>query len=306
MLTVLSWLWRQPGVKSAYTADHVNIWASMVRRHLSLPHRLACVTDTPEGIDRSIDIIAPPRELEAVRIPTWTEDRPQCLRRISMFRADAATIFGERFVCMDLDCVIGGDLAPLYDTEAPFKICPGTAPGRPYNGSMMLITAGAAPHVYERFTPEGAAEAGRRFVGSDQAWISHCLPGQPTWTAAEGVDWWQGLRIHGAGPRVMFFPGSTKPSDLIRQGLDPWVSENYRGSRRGRCLILGYAKSVWDDADRALDTGPFDQVIASPEAARHWPGEYIVASGDREAERLAAMLGFTEVVFCGRSEVVAA
>src|SRR5690242_3543774 len=68
MITVLTWLWHQQRGPS-YSAAHVNIWADMVRRNLSMPHRIACVTDHPEGIDPSVEIIAPPRDFEDVRIP---------------------------------------------------------------------------------------------------------------------------------------------------------------------------------------------------------------------------------------------
>jgi hypothetical protein len=62
-------------------------------------------------------------------------------------------IFGERFVCMDLDCVIGGPLDPLFDRQKIW--CCSRAPVRiaPYNGSMMLIRAGCRPQVYEEVQP---------------------------------------------------------------------------------------------------------------------------------------------------------
>lgn len=75
----------------------------------------------------------------------------------------------------------------------------------------------------------------------------------------------------------------------------------------GRCLILGYAPSVWAEAERALDTGEFAAVIASPEAAEHWPGPvHAIAENDLHAERLARACGFDDVVWCGRSERKAA
>ncbi len=40
----------------------------------------------------------------------------------------AAEIFDERFVCMDLDCVIGGELDSFFDTDAEFKMAQGTDP----------------------------------------------------------------------------------------------------------------------------------------------------------------------------------
>jgi hypothetical protein len=306
LITILAWYWKQPGGRVEYRPEHVNIWADQVARNLSMPHRIACVTDLPEGIDPSIEIIAPPRDFESITIPTWGPARPQCLRRIAMFGPKAAGIFGERFVCMDMDCVVSGPLDPLFETDADFKMYRGTAPGRFYNGSMMLMNAGARPQVYDRFNATEAAEAGRKFIGSDQAWISHVLgPGEQTWGPEDGVRWWNRQRRETmpADIRLMFFPGYFKPWQFAEGSLDEWVSERYRRSPQGRCLILGYAETVWDEAAAALDSGPFDAVIASPEAAEHWPGDILaIANDDTQAERMARMHGFDEIVFCGRTE----
>lgn len=296
-LTVLCWYWRQPGGETAYAAAHVAVWAAMVKRHLSIPHRLAVVTDEPLDIP-GVEIIPPPREFETLRIPSWPDAKPQCLRRLAMFRADAAAVFGERFVCMDLDCVISGPLDPLF-TRHDFRIMKGTAPGRPFNGSMMMLKAGARPQVYEQFTHEGAIAAGRKFLGSDQAWISHVLgPAEAVWDVSHGVDWWK----PGTTAPLLFFPGSVKPWEVIRR--DPFVAEHYRRDESGRGLILGRGKAVWDEAEAALDRGQFDGVIALHEAARHWPGPVdALADDEGHAVELAAMLGFGETVFCGRALV---
>lgn len=296
MITILSWWWKQPGGRTAYQPIHIAIWADMVRRHLKQPHQLAVVTHEDLSIP-GVRLIRPPREFEDIRIPSWPEFRPQCLRRLVMFRPDAARWFGERFVCMDLDCVIGGPLDPILDCENDFRIFKGTAPGRPYNGSMMLLTAGARPQVYEQFTPEGAISAGRSFVGSDQAWISHVLgPNEAVWDERDGVGWWQG----GTMEPLLFFPGKTKPWDVV--GTDPHVAHHYRRDPGRKALILGRARSVWDEAEAALDRGRFDGVIAVHEAARHWPGDIdAVANDDAHALQLAAMLGYGEFTFCGRT-----
>ncbi len=305
MITVLCWYWKQPGGRVEYQPHHVSIWADMVRRNLSMPHRIACVTDMPEGIDPSIEIIAPPRDFEGITIPTWGPARPQCLRRIAMFGPKAGEIFGERFVCMDMDCVVSGPLDPLFETDAEFKIYRGTAPGRFYNGSMMLLTAGARRQVYERFNATEAAEAGRKFIGSDQAWISHVLgPDEQTWGPEDGVRWWNRARREHIPDetRLIFFPGFHKPWQFVENGVDEWIEARYRRDTKGRCLILGYADTVWDEAAEALDTGSFDAVVASPEAAEHWPGEVAaIANDDEQAERIARMLGFDDFVFCGRA-----
>lgn len=227
MLTVLAWLWQQDGGRASYTAENVNIWASMVDRHLTMPHRIACVTRHTEGLDGGIDVICPPGDFEDVRIGTWPEHMPQCLRRIAMFRPDAAEIFGERFVSMDLDCVIGGPLDPLFDRPEDIVLYRGTNGKRPYNGSALMMTAGARPQVYTRFTPLAAAQAGQQFLGSDQAWVSHVLgPGEATWGTEDGVHVW-GSRKNVGKPRVMFFLGNPKPWDREPQ-QNAWVAWNYK------------------------------------------------------------------------------
>jgi hypothetical protein len=297
VLTVLTWWWQQPESRTTYTELHVAIWADMIRRHLTIPHRLAVVTDEPLSLP-GVDIIRPPKDFADVRIPSWPEHRPQCLRRLSMFRPDAAEIFGERILCTDLDLVVGASLDPMLEQAGDFRMAVGTAAGRPYNGSLLYLVAGARPQVFERFTPQGAVEAGRKFVGSDQAWIAHCLgPNEATWGEKDGLAYYGLPRSPTAVKRIMFFPGADKPW----MASDPWVEKHYRRSPKGRCLVLSYGRSLWTETAAALDRGPYDAVIASPEAAEHWPGEILaVARDDMEAARLAHLHGFDDVTWCGR------
>lgn len=299
-LTILTWLWDQPGGRVTYTAETVNIWADMLRRNLKIPHRLACVTDIPEGISADIGIISPPRDFESARVPTWGPDKPQCLRRLAMFSPDAGAVFGQRFVSMDMDCVIAGNLDDLFTRKEDivlYKSPAGVmANPRPYNGSMLMMTAGVRPQVYTGWTPEGSAEASARYIGSDQAWISAVLGfGEATWGPEDGINWWQsnGNRDN---PRLMFFPGNPKPWNLCRQG-DAWVQEHYRADSGGTCLFLGFGADLWADVRAA---GEYDAVIATPEAAESWPGRVLDVAYDRhEAERLARMHGFSKLVSCG-------
>ena len=146
-----------------------------------------------------------------------------------MFRRDAAKVFGRRFVSMDLDCIIGGPLDPLFDRKDDFVICKGTDPSRPYNGSMMLIRAGCRPQFHERFDQAGADASGAAFYGSDQAWLAHVLgPNEATWGEADGV--WHLHRylpnVKKVEPTILFFPGKRKPWDLAP--IFPWTRRNYR------------------------------------------------------------------------------
>lgn len=273
----------------------------MVQRNLRMPHRIACVTDIPVGIDSSIDIIEPPRDFEDVRIPTWDESRPQCLRRLAMFAPDAAERFGDRIICMDLDCVISRPLDGLFAGNEDFRICRGTAPGRPYNGSLFMLKTGSRPQVYTEFTSEKAAAAGRAFLGSDQAWISKTLPNEKTWSEDDGVLFWDAIgQLQTPTSCVTFFPGTPKPWDVVSDGTSAWTEKHYRGEATGRCLVVGKYGDVWGDVARSLKTGSFDHVIIVPEIKPYWQGKRIVAPNADAAERIASMLGYTDITYCGR------
>lgn len=228
MLTVLTWLWAQPGGRTKYTARHVNAWAAMVRRHLTLKHEIACVTGMPEGIDPGIRIIAPSGDFLDVKLPTWGPRRPQCLRRLAMFRRDAADwLKAKRVVSFDLDCVICESLDPLFDTDDDFRITKGTARSRLYNGSLMMLRLGSRPHVYDTFTPERAFRAGLMHLGSDQAWLASAIPNEKTWTPADGVKFWHPMRPV-TEARVVFFAGGVgKPWEVN----DPLVRQHYPAER---------------------------------------------------------------------------
>lgn len=235
MLTVVSWLWSQPQGRVRYTAKHVWTWASMVERHLKMPHHLVCVT-TETDLPPSVERIDPPGEFEDIQ-PKWGPRKPNCFRRLVMFRRDAAKTFGQRFVSMDLDCIIGGPLDPLFDCDEDFVIYKGTHESRPYNGSLMLLKAGCRPQVYEDFSQAGADASGDAFHGSDQAWLAYKLgPNEATWDKSDGVYWWnagqRGCWDHRRDPKptVLFFPGKSKPWDFAP--IFPWMREHYRISRQ--------------------------------------------------------------------------
>lgn len=296
-LLCLTWLWRQEGGRATFKPVHVNIWAAMLRRHCTLDIEIACVTNMPEGIDPSIRIIEPPGFHDDLKTSRWRGGRPSCYRRLAMFSPDAADLFGaDRFVSMDLDCVIGGNIDSILDRDEDFVICGPSQPGGRwiYNGSMMMMDAGARPIVYEQFTPEGAEAASARFVGSDQAWIAYALgDGEATWTADHGVVRWNGDR---SGP-LMFFPGNINPWNAIAH---PFVAENYRLDMGATGIILGEKSTVWDEVEQAKGEGPFDRIIALPKAARAWHGRIDeVAENIKHARHLARMLGVDQPVICG-------
>jgi len=232
-IVIVTWLWRSQRCRTRYTADHVNRWARMVSRHCTVPHRLMCLTDDPDGIE--IDTLPIPDDLADAAVPNWRASRgyPQCFRRLALWRRDIADYLGsDRIVSMDLDVVIFDSLDPLLQRPEDVVLYRGTSNNRPYNGSMLMLDAGARPHVFEDFTPERAAQASRRFLGSDQAWLAHMLGwDEACWTPLEGArhlgpSITQKLRRRQPLPdmRVLFFTGSMKPWDCTGH---PTIAEHY-------------------------------------------------------------------------------
>lgn len=301
----MCWLWSQPGGRTTYNANHVNIWAAMLKRHLTIPHTLACVTDMPEGIDPDIEIIKPPMEFIGLETPTWNTDKPNCFRRLVMFSPDAEKIFGaKRFASMDIDCVIGENVDSIFDRDDDFIMYRGTNFDRPYNGSLLMMNAGARPQVYTEFNEDNAIKSGQKYTGSDQAWIAYCLgTGEQTWSFEDGICWWGSqYNVQMESQKIMFFPGTMKPWQVIAIGYDKWCLEHYRGDRDGKLLILGHNKNVWKDLEAKLDEGPFDDFIISPEVSKYWSDNYLdIAPNDEQAILLAAMHGYKDYVFVGKS-----
>jgi hypothetical protein len=236
-LSVVCWKWRpHVGYRSVFTAEAVNTLRRMVARHYSRPHRFICVTDDPAGLDPAVEYVPLWNDYADLRNPCGHPRNPSCYRRLRLFHPDAAQWFGERFVSLDLDTVVVGDLGPLWDRPEDFVIWGDTARHTLYNGSMLLLRAGARAKVWTEFNPATsprlAVRAGQ--FGSDQGWIGYCLgPGEVMWTAADGVLSFRNeiLRRGGrlpAGARIVMFHGQYDPWSPKVQRSYPWVKEAYR------------------------------------------------------------------------------
>lgn len=226
MLTFVCWKW--VGWRgSIYKPHHVHALQRMLAEYVTIPHRLVCVTDDPSGI-------------QCETYPIWsspvqgtTRGHPDCYVRCFLFSEEARTVFGDRVVSIDLDCLIRGNIDHLF-TDDPFKICRGAA--SPYNGSMWQVQPGLYPELWSELNRDGADEArrqkqpnGRTFFGSDQAWMSYRLPDHPMWTPDDGVMMYVTNILKRTHPiedaKIVFFPGSTKPwdSELSREYMQ-WDS----------------------------------------------------------------------------------
>lgn len=234
--SVICWKWQPaPGYRSTFGPEAVNILRRMVARHYDHPHRFVCCTDDPRGIDPAVEIVPLWRD-HATLLSPHGPGKPSCYRRLRAFSDEAATWFGRRFVSLDLDCVIVGDLTPLWDRPEEFVIWTGQNSTTPYNSSMYVLTAAARRQVWDTFDPRTspARTAAAGFYGSDQAWLCACLgPREATWTKADGVySFRNDLKFKTsslpANARIVMFHGHRDPWDDPMCRELAWVREHYR------------------------------------------------------------------------------
>lgn len=233
--SVVCWRWKpQPGYRSFYGPATVNTLKAMVRRHYPHPHRFICVTDEWKGIDPDVEIR--PAWNDFARVPSPHGGRnPSCYRRLRLYHPDAAQWFGNRYVSLDLDVVITGDLTPLWHRPEDVVYWGDTNPmkGSHYNGSMQLVRAGSRPQLWTDFEPAVSPKKSKanQCWGSDQGWISYRLgPGEAKWTKADGV---YSLRNHlqntselPPNATVVVFHGAIDPWSP-QANRWPWIRQHY-------------------------------------------------------------------------------
>jgi glutathione synthase/RimK-type ligase-like ATP-grasp enzyme len=265
-IKVFTWLWRQTPQRHGFDVDKVNTWAKRFREHCTLDVELACVTDQPAGLAADVEAIPLPADFPTVDVRAWRErsGMPQCLRRLDLFRHDAAERYGaDWLVSMDLDVTFHGAANSLDSLFAvgpqtpPLHLYGATCSRSHYNGGLVMLRAGSRTDIFDGFMadPAGVASAAReKFIGSDQAVLSHLLgpAAVPTWTAAEGVFHFSPrfLREHAGGQsgpppslRMLFFPGNVKPWTR-EAGMWPWVAAAWGGvpfrPKRQRVRLRAY------------------------------------------------------------------
>lgn len=218
MVTFITWLWK--GWRPIYFAAHVNRLQKMLAERMTGAWELVCITDDERGIDcETFPLWTTPRAKIPARTEVGRDVVPDCFTRLRMFEPGVGRYFGKRVVSIDLDCVILRDLAPLFDNDHDFIA------SRGYRshicGSMWQLRTGTNGHVWRSYDPlesprliAATTYKGRKLSGSDQAWMSLCMPTAPVWGETDGVYQFIEMRPQRIVPkdaRIVFFAGKTKP-----------------------------------------------------------------------------------------------
>lgn len=161
MITVACVLRTGSHFGATYDASWVRRLHRGVSDHLAVPHRFVCLTNVPDTFADDVGIEAR---------PLW-HDWPRYWCKIELFREP----FGAPVLYLDLDSVIVGDLAPLFDQPGDFVMVPDfLQPGRANSSAMLWEDDWTG--IYRDFLrdPEGAiADYQRTSDGriGDQAFI---------------------------------------------------------------------------------------------------------------------------------------
>ena len=241
MINITCFLWRRiyqgmqlPTAIDNYKVDHVINLHNMVKRNVTIPYTFTCITDVPESI---------PDYINTVKLWDKCKFLGGCYNRLFIFDSIMKQVLGKRFICIDLDCVILGNIDHILTRPEPFVINKYHADlaysptHQFYNGGLILQTAGIHKELWEDFDYENSPKelevrrANKELCGSDQAWISHKLgEGQPVFDEDDGVYDFRRLpdkdNPNTDSVRIVFFPGKRDPSVLVNRY--EWIKDNWK------------------------------------------------------------------------------
>lgn len=223
-LAVVTFLY-QSYRKHIYNADHVRALSNMIKANLTLPHDFVCITDQKvEGVNTY-----PMWDFPDMRPRPGDPDNWRALKIFGI-----AKDLGDRLLVLDLDILIRRNINHLI-TDDPFRVAKGKA--APYGSCIYLFDTDKYGYIWDTFEPEAAKRIiaekrhpdGRKWVGTDQAWISHCVPDAALYTPEDGVYRYRNImgRPLPEDSCVINWAGNVKP--WHRNPHSEWTYHEYMG-----------------------------------------------------------------------------
>jgi hypothetical protein len=223
---------------SVYTPDYVNVLHNATKKNLRAGYRFICLTDSPKGLSKEIEIYPIP---DIGCTPSmWTHG---AWPKLAVFQRDLFGLKGKALF-IDLDTVIWGDLNRFFEKKEPF-VAIDTGPNwhpqrrninqaRQAGTGLFVFEAGQQEQILERFmrNPEAAAESSI----IEQVWVQE---------HAKSIDYWPKEWV------ISFKRWLRRPIgiDLFLPPLQPNTSVSvvaFHGDPRPLKLITSKAFQRWD------------------------------------------------------------
>lgn len=234
---------------SKYSMEHVFRLRNMLARNLTIPWRFNLITDNAlrDDYEWRQDREHP---TDYRILPLWPEmrDAKLCGVRLRAFAPDMRQMIGERFAWVDLDMVITGNVDHIFSRTEPFIALATPQGPLAYNGSLVMMDAGAREMVYFGWSraaysklPEIYRRLGMEAGGeSDEGWMTLVLGSlEPTFNGGwgkrtDGIYYFRKDLAGGRLPlpedaRMVVMNGRAfDPSFEDLQRRAPWIAEHWR------------------------------------------------------------------------------
>lgn len=223
-----------------YSAKYVNTLYSMVKRNLTIPFTMVCLTDNKQDINKDILCLDLPKELTG----WWCKPY--------MYSADLPLPKDSTILYMDLDVVVSGNLNKLFDYEVD-KWCvirDFTRSMQPqwkkYNSSVIRFKLGQLDDVWIHFIKDPKSVIKSHFGDQDWLWTATNQSNPATLWPDEWIRSWKWevrkCRILTSGAKgnrrfrevedvippddcsICVFHGDPNPHNCD----DPWVKNNWK------------------------------------------------------------------------------
>lgn len=224
-----------------YGPEYVNILFHMVKRHLGLPFRFICITDSSDGLEE---------EIETIALPPFSDPPPafykycQAWRKLLLFENPLFGIQG-KVLFLDLDVVIVDDIDCFFEFSNKLSIIENwSQPGRLIGqASVICFTAGQYPHLLEKYRSDQSNIV--RTHMTEQVYITREL-------GEDNIDffpeeWCKSFKYHcmhggiknsfrtpsryPSGSKIIVFHGNPNPINAIEGNWGkpvPWFKKFYK------------------------------------------------------------------------------
>ncbi len=190
MLTCVTFAWA--GTRPIYGPWHAQNMRTMLRKHLTVPHRFVCITDDMPAMKAA--------GVDAYPIWPAPQDRIasggglRCGVRLGLFAKEHGGQLGDRIFAIDLDAIVRANIDDIVTSDAPVKFLSFKERAQ-LQGGMLLVAPGAvSPCPWDAFLNDATMPArAAKWVGSDQAvlselYYSRVVSGEfPHWDEDDGV-----------------------------------------------------------------------------------------------------------------------